>query len=87
MSDTSLAANPPSSNATGSFEESLEALHQIVAQLEAGSLPLDETIEKFKEGTQLATACLRQLTEAELRVTELAMESSTEQSSLSVPDE
>ncbi len=72
---------------TGTFEESLEELHHIVAQLETGSLPLEETIEKFKHGSQLATECLRQITEAELRVTELAMESAAEQSSLLLPDE
>ncbi len=87
MSETSPPRNPSSFTAPGSFEELLEALHHIVAQLEAGSLPLDETIEKFKEGSQLATACLRQVTEAELRITELAMEASSEQSSLRLPDE
>lgn len=59
-----------------SFEESLEALHQIVAQLETGSLSLDDTIRKFREGSELAAKCLRQLDEAELRVTELTMEAS-----------
>ncbi len=58
------------------FEESLEALHQIVAQLETESLSLDDTIRKFREGSVLAAECLRQIDEAELRVTELAMETS-----------
>ncbi len=73
-------STPPSTSlhetgSTRTFEESLEALHQIVAQLETGSLSLDDTIRKFREGSVLAAECLRQIDEAELRVTELSMES------------
>ena len=72
--------SPPASShdatTAPTFEESLEALHQIVAQLETGSLALDDTIRKFREGSELAARCLRQLDEAELRVTELTMEAS-----------
>jgi exodeoxyribonuclease VII small subunit len=74
----SLATTETSKAEARSFEESLEALHQIVAQLEMGSLPLDETIDKFKEGSLLAAECLRKIQEAELRVTELSMGPSTE---------
>jgi len=76
-----------STKVTPSFEESLEALHNIVSQLETGSLPLDETIEKFKEGSRLAAECKRQIEEAELRVTELAMESSSEPASFPIPND
>lgn len=75
MPERSRAPEYPAPNGKPSFEESLEALHQIVAQLEMGALPLDDTIERFKEGSRLAAECLRQIEEAELRVTTLAMES------------
>lgn len=78
MSDTTASTDQASKPGTRSFEDSLEALHQIVEQLERGSLALDDTIQKFREGSALAAECLRQIEEAELRVTELSMGSSGE---------
>jgi exodeoxyribonuclease VII small subunit len=51
-----------------SFEESLKKLEEIVAQLERGDLPLDDSIKLFEEGTQLTGACKQQLEEAEGKV-------------------
>lgn len=78
MSHPATTTHRSEPNAPRSFEEALEALHQIVEQLETESTPLNETIEMFKEGSRLAAECLRQLEEAELRVTELTMESSAD---------
>ena len=61
----------PVYNAAPSFEDSLEALHRIVSELETGALTLDDTIRKFQEGSALAAECLRRIESAELRVTEL----------------
>ncbi len=50
------------------FEESLSALERIVAQLEAGELPLERALEIFEEGVGLARRCQSQLAEAERKV-------------------
>ena len=39
------------------FEEAMSALEQIVRQLESGNVPLDEALDKFKEGMELSQFC------------------------------
>ncbi len=68
-----MTENGSSPDTTQSFEESLEALHRIVTELETGSLTLDDTIRKFQEGSALAAECLRRIETAELRVAELTV--------------
>ena len=50
------------------FEESLKKLETIVAQLERGDLPLEDSVKLFEEGMQLSTECKKQLEEAEGKV-------------------
>lgn len=50
------------------FEDSLARLEQIVSQLEAGNLPLEESLKVFEEGIALARHCARYLEEAERRI-------------------
>jgi exodeoxyribonuclease VII small subunit len=50
------------------FEESLKKLEGIVAQMERGDVPLEESIKLFEEGTKLAENCKQQLAEAEGKV-------------------
>ncbi len=50
------------------FEDSLARLEQIVNQLEAGNLPLEESLKVFEEGIALARHCARYLEEAEKRI-------------------
>lgn len=50
------------------FEESLKQLETIVAQLERGDLPLEDSIKLFEEGTRLSVECKKQLEEAEGKV-------------------
>lgn len=50
------------------FEDSLARLEQIVGQLEAGNLPLEESLKVFEEGIALARHCARYLEEAEKRI-------------------
>lgn len=54
------------------FEESLQRLEQIVGALEAGNLPLEESLKVFEEGIALARHCARYLEEAERRIEILA---------------
>jgi exodeoxyribonuclease VII small subunit len=52
----------------GTFEESLKQLETIVAQLERGDLPLEDSIRIFEEGMRLSAECKKQLEEAEGKV-------------------
>ena len=50
------------------FESSLKQLEQIVEQLEAGDLPLDQSLELFEQGVKLSSDCQKRLDEADRRV-------------------
>lgn len=54
------------------FEDSLTRLEQIVGQLEAGNLSLEDSLKVFEEGIGLARHCAKYLTEAERRIELLA---------------
>ncbi len=53
------------------FEEALQKLEAIVAQIEEGDLPLEETLKAFEEGVRLARFCASKLDEAERKVEKL----------------
>ena len=50
------------------FEESLQRLEKIVAELEKGDVPLDRALELFDEGMKLSGSCRKELEEAEGKV-------------------
>jgi len=50
------------------FEASLEALEQIVRQLESGDLPLEKSLELFEQGIRLSRECQERLSQAERRI-------------------
>ena len=50
------------------FEAALQRLEQIVDQLEAGNLSLEESLQDFDEGVGLARRCGRYLDDAEKRI-------------------
>ncbi len=50
------------------FENAMKRLEEIVALLEAGKLPLDESLSAFEEGVSLVKQCNDQLQAAEQRV-------------------
>lgn len=51
-----------------SFESSLAELEQIVSRLESGELPLEEALNAFEQGVQLARQGQVKLQQAEQRV-------------------
>jgi exodeoxyribonuclease VII small subunit len=51
-----------------SFEASLEALEQIVHDLEQGDLPLEKSLELFEQGIRLSRQCQERLNQAERRI-------------------
>ena len=54
------------------FEQALEKLEQIVTEIEEGKVPLEESIEKYAEGTRLIQQCRSILEEAEKKIQVLA---------------
>jgi len=50
------------------FEDALQRLEEIVDQLEAGKLPLEDSLKVFEEGVGLARRCAKYLDEAEKRI-------------------
>lgn len=57
--------------ALGSFEASLERLHQIVLRLESGELDLEQSLLLFEEGVRLSRSSQARLNAAEKRIEEL----------------
>jgi exodeoxyribonuclease VII small subunit len=58
------------------FEQSMQQLEQIVAELESGELPLEQAIKKFEDGMELSRFCAQKLEETERRITQLVRDSS-----------
>lgn len=54
-----------------SFEENMLRLEAVVAQLEKGEVPLDESLKLFEEGTKLIGECRTALDKAEQQVVKL----------------
>ena len=50
------------------FETSLTELEGIVAKLEDGDLPLEQSLELFEKGIRLSKECRERLTNAERRI-------------------
>ena len=53
-----------------SFEEQLQALEEIIAQLETGDLDLDTTLSRYGEGIALLKDCRAQLSQAQQTLAE-----------------
>jgi exodeoxyribonuclease VII small subunit len=56
---------------TLTFDAALAELEQTVAELEAGGLPLEQTIARYERGVALEQRCEQLLADAELRVRRL----------------
>lgn len=54
------------------FEQALEKLEAIVAQIESGDVSLEESIEKYAEGIELVKRCRGILDAAERKIQLLA---------------
>ena len=57
-----------------SFEQAVARLETIVRQLEDGSLPLQQTLALFEEGTMLGRRCQELLDLAELRIKQVVQD-------------
>ena len=50
------------------FESSLAELEKIVAALESGELPLEQSLKLFETGVKLSRECRERLSDAERRI-------------------
>lgn len=56
-----------------SFEQALAELERIVAQLESGQAPLEESIELYQRGARLKAHCEARLEAARLKVEQIVV--------------
>ena len=56
------------------FEQALERLEEIVEQLDAGELSLEDAIARFEEGVALKQLCLERLTQAEAKIEQYVLD-------------
>jgi exodeoxyribonuclease VII small subunit len=61
--DAAQTAVPPAS-----FEEAMAELAQLVAQMEAGQLPLEASVAAYQRGSELVKYCAQQLDKVESQV-------------------
>ena len=50
------------------FESAMERLQEVTSQLESGEVKLEEAIELYTEGLEIARQCDLKLTEAEKKI-------------------
>ncbi len=70
-----------------SFEQLFRELESTVAKLEAGDLPLDESLALFQRGMELSKKCGELLDQAELRIKQLAPQQNGEVAAEELEDE
>jgi exodeoxyribonuclease VII small subunit len=63
----------PADISTLSFEQALAELEQIVARLESGQAPLEDSIRMYERGAALKAHCETRLEAARLRVEKIVV--------------
>jgi len=61
----------PKAEAAESYDQAVGRLEKVVAELEAGGLTLEQSLEKFAQGMGLAREAQKKLEEAERRIEKL----------------
>ena len=62
------AKSPPASPPEITFEKALEELESLVARMEDGKLPLEESLAAYQRGAELIRFCESKLTDAQARI-------------------
>ena len=68
MKATKKIANPTAAATGPSFEQAIQRLEKIVADMESAELPLEDVLKKYEEGTRLVRFCTAKLDEAEKKI-------------------
>ena len=65
-----MASKPPAEPAGSSltFEKAVEELEALVARMEDGKLPLEESLAAYQRGAELIKFCEARLTDAQARI-------------------
>lgn len=64
-----MSSNPnPDLPADLTFEKALEELEALVARMEDGKLPLEESLAAYQRGAQLIKYCESKLSDAQARI-------------------
>jgi len=72
MSTQKKSAETPVDEMT--FEQAMKALEHVVGQLEAGDVPLDQSITLYERGAALKKRCEDKLREAEEKVAAITLD-------------
>ena len=59
---------PPAPAAPASYEDALGELERLVAQMEAGQMPLDRMLQSYQRGAELLSWCRGRLEAVEEQV-------------------
>ena len=51
-----------------SFEQAIQRLENVVAEMEGAELPLEDVLKRYEEGTRLVRFCAAKLDEAEKKI-------------------
>ncbi len=57
-----------------SFEDAMSALEGVVNRLEAGDVPLEDSIKLYERGAELKAHCQKKLAEAEEKVAQITFD-------------
>ena len=68
MKSKRKAAEPVLAKNGLTFEQAIQRLEKIVADMEGAELPLEDVLKKYEEGTRLVRFCGQKLEEAEKRI-------------------
>jgi exodeoxyribonuclease VII small subunit len=71
-----MAENTPADVKKLSFERAMEELESIVAKLEGGKVPLEESVTIYERGEALKRRCDELLRQAEARVDKITTDGS-----------
>ena len=63
-----MPKKPAAEPASVSFESAMAELEQLVAKMESGELPLEESVAAYKRGSELVQYCAAQLERVEKQV-------------------
>ena len=63
-----MPETPPAAAAAMTFESALEELEAIVARMEDGKLPLEESLAAYQRGAELIKYCESRLSAAQARI-------------------
>ena len=69
-----------------SVEEAMKSLEEVVNRLEAGDVPLEDSIKLYECGAELKAHCQKKLAEAEEKVAQITLDDNGQPSGLTPVD-